>query len=64
MIDLSTMGDVDSPLDDVESIRHRGLSTRDSDGLRMDINVDTNQMHSDNNSMTRVTQPFDDDPMA
>ena len=64
MINLSTMGEVDSPLDDVESIRHRGLSTRDSDGLRMDMNVETDQMHSDSNSMTRVARPLDDDSMA
>ena len=41
----SAMGEVDSSLDDVESIRHRGLSTRYSDGLRMDMNVDTERIH-------------------
>ena len=51
------------PLDNVESIRHRDLSTRYSDGLRMDMNVDTDRLHSDN-SMTRVVRPLDDDPKA
>ena len=57
------MGKVDSSLDDVENIRHRDLSTKNSDGLRMDIDVDTDQTHSDDNSMTRVVRPLDkDDP--
>ena len=46
----------------VERICHRGLSTRNSDEVR--VGVDPDQMHSDNNLMTIVTRPLGDDPMA
>ena len=35
------------------------ISMRHSDGIR--VGVDTDQMHSDNNSMTRVARPLNDD---
>ena len=54
MIGLST-GEVDGA-------HPSQISTRHSDGIR--VGVDTDQKHSDNNSMTKVARPLDDNPKA
>lgn len=52
------MDKVDNPYDNVKSIRYQNLLIKASDGLKIDINVDTDQIYLDNNLITKIAQPL------
>lgn len=52
------------PLNNVKSIQYQDLLTRDSDELKIDIKVGINQRRLNNNSMTKMAQLLDGNPIA
>lgn len=46
----------------MENICLQGLLTKNFNRLKIDINVDTDQIYSDSNAMTKVVQLFSNNP--